>query len=362
MTTTNNELPDSVAPTVPNAVSDKPSVSGNLGVKMIAITGVAGMIGSNLAHWILENTDHKVLGIDDLSGGYEENLPDSPRFIFQKLSVCDDYLENVFSIYKPSIVYHAAAYAAENLSPFIRKFNYTNNLVGTANVVNCCINHSVKRLVFFSSIAVYGHGQPPYREIDIPMPNDPYGNAKHACEVDIRVAGEQHGLDWCIVRPYNVYGIRQNIKDKYRNVLGIFINQYLSGNPFTIFGDGTQVRGFTNVKDIMRPLFIAGVSEIASKKTFNLGSAKKYKVIEAAKMLMEIMCGGAISYLPKRHEVHTAFADNKEAKEILEYKDSTALYEGLKEMYDWVISTPQKESKPAPKYEIEKGMYEAWKK
>jgi UDP-glucose 4-epimerase len=327
----------------------------------ILVTGSAGMIGSNFCHWLLANTEADIIGIDDLSGGYESNMPDDTRFRFIKANVCDEYMDNIFGMYKPDMVYHAAAYAAENLSPFIRKFNYTNNLVGTANIINACINHNVGRLIFFSSIAVYGNGIPPFKETDAPNPNDPYGNAKYACEVDIRIAGEQHGLDWCIVRPYNVYGERQNIKDKYRNVLGIFMNQYLNDRPLTIFGDGTQVRSFTNVKDIMMPLYVAGVSPDASKKIFNLGSEIQYEVKQAAEMLMEIMCGGAIKHLESRHEVHTAYADNTFAKQILGFKNSR-FYDGLKEMYDYVVRNPVKGETSAPEYEVTKGMYDAWKK
>ena len=330
--------------------------------KCILVTGSAGMIGSNFCHWLIENTDHDVIGIDDLSGGYESNMPDDTRFRFIKLDINDDYLSNIFQIYNPDIVYHMAAYAAENLSPFIRKYNYTNNLVGTANVVNCCINYDVKRLVFFSSIAVYGHGKPPYKETDTPTPNDPYGNAKYACETDIRIAGEQHGLDWCIVRPYNVYGKRQNIKDKYRNVLGIFINQYLNDKPLTVFGDGSQVRSFTNVDTIMKPLYVAGIDQWASKRIFNIGSDISWTIKQAAEMLMEIMCGGKIEYLEKRHEVHTAFADNTDAKNVLGYKNSIGLYEGLKDMYEWVLKNPIKNPTSSPEYEINKGIYNAWKK
>jgi UDP-glucose 4-epimerase len=330
--------------------------------KIILISGCAGLIGSNLAHWLIENTDHDIIGVDDLSGGYEKNMPENIRFTFIKLDVCDDYLDNVFKIYKPQIVYHASAYAAENLSPFIRKYNYTNNIVATANVVNCCINYDVERLVYFSSIAVYGHGKPPFKENDIPSPNDPYAIAKYAGELDVKVAGEQHELDWCIVRPYNVYGKRQNIKDKYRNVLGIFMNQYLNDKPLTIFGDGTQVRSFTNVDCILEPLYVAGISEWASKRTFNLGSDVAYTVKEVAEMLMEIMCGGKIEYLEKRHEVHTAIADNKNAVNILKFKNKIGLYEGLKDMYEWVKTNQIPEATKSPDYEITKGMYNAWKK
>jgi len=331
-------------------------------VKVIAITGCCGMIGSNLSHWFIDNTDYRIIGVDNLSGGFIENIPDNERFILFKNDVCDNDIDGIFDYYKPNIVYHAAAYAAENLSPFIRKYNYTNNLVGTANIVNACINHDVDRLVFFSSIAVYGHGEPPYVETQIPTPNDPYGISKFACEMDIRVAGEQHGLNWCIVRPFNVYGKRQNTKDKYRNVLGIFINQYLNNQPFSIFGDGSQTRSFTNVDDIMIPLYNAGMSEIASKQIINIGSDVSYTVLDAAYLLQDIIGGGKITFLDGRHEVHTAVADIEKAHKILDYKHKTALYEGLKDMYEWVLKNPSKGETIAPEYEITKGMYNAWKK
>ena len=128
-----------------------------------------------------------------------------------------------------------AAYAAEGLNPFIRKFNYENNLLATANIINECINNNVKRLVFTSTMAVYGYGDnnPPFGEEVVPAPIDPYGIAKYGCELDIQVAGDQHGLDWCIIRPHNVYGINQNLWDKYRNVLGIWMYQKINNIPMT---------------------------------------------------------------------------------------------------------------------------------
>ena len=158
----------------------------------ILITGVAGLIGSRLADWIIENLpDHSVIGIDDLSGGYEENI--NPKVKFYKMDVKDSSLKDVFSKENPDYVFHLAAYAAEGLSPFIRQYNYQNNLVATANIVNECIKHNIKRLVFTSTLAVYGHGEGGiFDEDQIPSPIDPYGVAKYACEMDIQIAGEQH--------------------------------------------------------------------------------------------------------------------------------------------------------------------------
>ena len=172
-------------------------------MKAVLITGVAGLIGSRVAKWILTNKpNYQVIGIDNLSGGYEDHIDN--KVIFYKADLSTDDLNRIFSLHEVDYVYHFAAYAAEGLSPFIRKFNYTNNIVATANVINACITHKVKRLVFTSSMAVYGNGNPPFDEDDQPKPIDPYGIAKFACEMDIQVAGEQHGLDWCIIRPHNV--------------------------------------------------------------------------------------------------------------------------------------------------------------
>src|SRR5690606_11980832 len=135
---------------------------------------------------------------------------------FYQNDLAKDDITKVFELYNIEYVYHFAAYAAEGLSPFIRQYNYTNNLVSTANIVNKCIEFSVKRLIFTSSMAVYGAGNPPFNESDATAPIDPYGVAKLACEMDIRIAGDQHGLDWCIIRPHNVYGDNQNIWDRYR--------------------------------------------------------------------------------------------------------------------------------------------------
>ena len=221
----------------------------------ILITGVAGLLGSRLADWILENDpDVTVIGIDNLSGGYVENI--NSRVKFYKLDLIRDSISDLFKKYDIDYVFHFAAYAAEGLSPFIRGFNYDNNLKSTARIVNQCIKHDVKRLIFTSTMAVYGHGEnQAFDEKQTPCPIDPYGVAKYACEMDIKIAGEQHGLDWCIIRPHNVYGAKQNIWDKYRNVLGIWMYQKLSGKPMTIFGSGNQTRAFSYIDDSLEPLW-----------------------------------------------------------------------------------------------------------
>ena len=105
----------------------------------ILITGVAGLLGSRLADWIIENTEHEVIGIDNLSGGYLENV--SKKATFYKKDLVDDDIETIFREHKPDYVFHFAAYAAESLSPFIRKYNYKNNVIATAEIINNCIKY-----------------------------------------------------------------------------------------------------------------------------------------------------------------------------------------------------------------------------
>jgi UDP-glucose 4-epimerase len=244
--------------------------------KTILITGVAGLLGSRLADWLVENTNHNIIGVDDLSGGYIDNVHNQVQFHQFDLAE-NDRLEKLVKVTNPNVVYHLAAYAAEGLSPFMRSFNYKNNLMSTSKVINACINYEVDRLVFTSTMAVYGHGNPPFDEEDTPTPIDPYGIAKYACEMDIQVAGEQHGLDWCIIRPHNVYGEKQNIWDRYRNVLGIWMYQHMNNEKMTIFGDGEQKRAFSYMGDCLEPLYKAGFDKRASKEIINLGS-KIYEV------------------------------------------------------------------------------------
>lgn len=325
----------------------------------VIITGIAGLIGSKLGEMLANKPENiEVYGIDDLSGGYIENVDSKINFISKNLI---DDLDGVFNEVNPDYVFHLAAYAAEGLSPFIRKFNYSNNLLSTANIVNECIKHNVKRLVFTSSMAVYGHGKPPFDEKDTPKPIDPYGIAKYACEMDIKVAGDQHGLDWCILRPHNVYGPNQNIWDMYRNVLGIWMYQYMNEMPLTIFGDGKQIRAFSYIDDCLDGIWRSAVQENCSKQIINLGGTKYYTINEANAILRQVLQGGEVAYKESRDEVFNAHPTWKKSVELLGYKDKTALPEGLAKMWEWASSQPQRKRFKWGKYEIEKGLYSFWK-
>ncbi len=326
----------------------------------ILVTGVAGLLGSRMAEWILDNIpDCKVVGIDDLSGGYVDNVDDRVEFVEGDVS---GDIDSLFEEHKFDYVYHFAAYAAEGLSPFIRKFNYHSNLVSTANVVNNCINHGVKRLIFTSSIATYGDNTPPFDENLQCNPMDPYGVAKYACELDIKIAGEQHGLDWCILRPPQcLWGKNKIIWDRYRNVLGIWMYQHMNNKPLTIFGDGEQKRAFTHMDDCLEPMWKAAVDNRASKEIINIGGTREHTINETSDVLIKVIGSGEKKYLEERHEVKYAWPTYQKSIDLLDYKDNIDLESGIKEMWDWAKIQTDRGQKKFDEYEVQKGIYDYWK-
>ena len=325
----------------------------------VLITGVAGLLGSRLADWLLENTDCTVIGIDDLSGGYIENV--DTRVNFYKINLSNDNtLESIFETHKPDYVFHFAAYAAEGLSPFIRQFNYENNLIATTRLINQSIKHNIKRFVFTSTMAVYGAATPPFLESYQQAPIDPYGIAKYACEMDIQIAGDQHGLDWCIFRPHNVYGAKQNIWDKYRNVLGIWMYQHINNLPLTIYGDGEQTRSFSYIDDCVEYLWKGAIDPMASKQIFNIGKDEACTINQACDTLIKVMGGGSKIYLEQRHEVKDAWVSHDKIKNLLNFKNPTSLEDGLTKMWDWAKQQQNRERKLWSSYELDKGIYKFW--
>ena len=329
--------------------------------KTILITGVAGLLGSRLADWIIKTSpEYKVIGIDDLSGGFKENI--NPKVDFHQLNLVDGAIDSVFNAYKIDYVYHFAAYTAEGLSPFIRAYNYDNNLKSTARIVNECIKHDIKRLIFTSTLAVYGHGYGGvFDESQQQAPIDPYGVAKYACEMDIQIAGEQHGLDWCIIRPHNVYGIKQNIWDKYRNVLGIWMYQHLNGQPMTIFGDGEQTRAFSFIDDSIEPLFNAAIRPEASKEIINLGGIEEVSINQASKILCKVIGEDIdVQHLEGRHEVKQAIPTYQKSMDLLGFEYKTTMYSGLTRMWEWAKNQPMRDRFEWSEYELDKGIYSFW--
>tara|TARA_R110002110_G_scaffold286670_3_gene500992 strand:- start:21 stop:1016 length:996 start_codon:yes stop_codon:yes gene_type:complete len=328
----------------------------------IIITGVAGLLGSHISRHLLSK-GHKIIGIDNFFGGYKDFLPNHDNFKFYNLNLEDNIqgIKNIFKKYNPEVVYHFAAYAAEGLSPFIRNFNYTNNLLASVNIINECITYKSK-LIFTSSMAVYGDQPPPFTEDLQQTPIDPYGIAKYAVEMDIIRAHVQFGLRYNIVRPHNVLGIYQNIWDRYRNVIGIFIRKTLNNEPILVYGDGEQTRAFSDIKYYTEP-FDQLLTDKFNGELFNIGADKYFTLNEVAEtvQLIGLKYGysASIEHGAPRHEVKHAYCDHTKAKNMLGFKDDTNLKELIESLFVWAMSQPNRKVKNI-EYELTEGIYEYW--
>ena len=327
----------------------------------IFVTGCAGLLGANYTRHLLAN-GHEVIGIDDLSGGYKAFVTKGENFSFVKLNLeRRKKIVELFEEHKPEVLVHFAAYAAEGLSPFIRNYNYRNNLICSANLINECIKHDTK-FIFTSSMAVYGEQEPPFTEDKRPQPIDPYGIAKYAVECDLKLAHEQFGLRYNIVRPHNVLGIYQNIWDKYRNVIGIFIRKTLNGQPILVYGDGEQTRAFSDIKYYMEP-FDRLLTEYDGE-IFNIGADKHFTLNEVADAVQKV--GKKYGYeVPiehgePRHEVKHAYCDHTKAKSMLQFTDGTNLEELIESMFVWAMKQPNRKVKTM-EYEVTKDIYDYWR-
>ena len=329
----------------------------------ILCTGSAGFIGSHLATHLIDQ-GHRVVVIDDLSGGYLSNV--DSRADFYPVSICDYVqVERLFERYKFDRVYHLACFAAEGLSHFIRRYNYENNLLGSINLINAAIKYEVKCFVFTSSMAVYGTNQVPFLESMIPAPEDPYGIAKHAVERDLKVAHDMFGLDYIIFRPHSVVGPRQNIADPYRNVAGIFCNQLLRGLPMTIFGDGEQMRAFSYVGDMVPIIASAPEYKDALGKTFNIGGETPITINElATQVAVALGTERNVIHLEPRHEVKIAYSDHTALWSVFGRRSLTSIPEGLQKMADWAKERGAMEPSSFPSengIEIEKNLPSFWR-
>jgi UDP-glucose 4-epimerase len=280
------------------------------------VTGGAGFIGSHVAERLVRS-GHEVMVVDDLSGGFRENLPEGARFLQRSVT---ETLDEPFIAFAPDVVYHLAAYAAEGLSHHIPLFNYENNVTGTANVLAAAHRARARHFVFTSSIAVYGHAPngEPFSESTAVHPVDPYGIAKLACELHIRSFESYFGgPSYTIFRPHNVFGPRQNIADPYRNVVGIFMARALEGRPMPIFGDGTQTRSFSYIDVVADAIAQAPDVELARNATVNIGGDEPMSVRELARNVARVMnAPDVVEFLPERIEVRHAHCDHSLAHAV----------------------------------------------
>jgi len=325
----------------------------------ILITGVAGLIGSHLSRYLI-NKKYEVHGVDDLSGGYIENIPDN--LYFYPIDLTDhNKVDNLFIKEKFDAVYHFAAYAAEGLSRYILRHNCNSNILSSMNVINACVSTGVKRLIFTSSMAVYGDQKPPYTEDLIPHPDDPYGSSKYFVEMILQQTNKHFGLEYAILRPHNVVGIYQNIWDRYRNVLGIWIRNVLNHEPITIFGDGLQTRAFSDIKYCLEPF--EKLLTTCGGEIFNIGSDNFYTIKDVADIFITIAkkhgYTTSIEHRETRNEIKHAYCDHTKIKSMLDFKDETDIDSIIEEMFLWSRTQPDREVKKLS-YEIEKNMYKSW--
>jgi UDP-glucose 4-epimerase len=301
----------------------------------VLVTGAAGFIGSHVVDHCLAS-GMSAVAMDDLSGGFRENVPAGAHWVQGDLRD-RTFVASLWDHGPFDYVYHLAAYAAEGLSHFIRAYNYATNLVATMHLINEAIKNEVRCFVFTSSIAVYGRNQVPMTEDQVPQPEDPYGISKYAVELDLRAAHEMFGLDFVIFRPHNVYGERQNIADRYRNVIGIFMNQALHGDPMTVFGDGLQTRAFSHIDDVAPLITRAPEVSGAMNRTFNVGADTPYTVLALAKEVAAAFgCPCNVKHLPPRNEVVHAFADHSQVRNVFGPPPPINLTTGIERMAAWV--------------------------
>jgi UDP-glucose 4-epimerase len=325
----------------------------------VLVTGAAGFIGAHVArHCLAQNM--RVVGLDDLSGGFEENVPRGVTLV--RGSCTDaDLVAQLCDQYRFDYIYHLAAYAAEGLSHFIRRFNYTTNLIGSVNLINEAVKHDVKCFVFTSSIAVYGAGQTPMTEELAPRPEDPYGISKYAIELDLIAAQHMFGLPFIVFRPHNVYGELQNIADKYRNVIGIFMNQAMQRQPMTVFGDGKQTRAFSHVDDVAPVIAAAPRVKAAYNEFFNIGADQPYTIIELAHQIARAFgTDPDVVHLPERNEVVHAFSSHDKVRRVFRTGEPVSLAQGIDRMARWARERGPMKPVEFSQIEVRKNLPPSW--
>jgi len=338
----------------------------------VLITGIAGFIGSHVAELCLK-MGMTVYGIDDLSGGSRENVPEGVTFLHGSASTQARYLRQSGHVF--DAIYHLAAYAAEGLSHFIRHYNYTNNLLETVDLVNEAVKGLLKdggRFVFTSSIAVYGHMPEDVwyaHEVLRPHPCDPYGVSKLACEMDLAAAAEMWPgkFNYTIFRPHNVVGIRQNLADNYRNVVGIHLRQALTGEPLRIFGDGKQTRQFSDVSDVAPYIAVCPTLPNTVNQTYNIGGDTPYTVLDVADAVRRAVCAQGIDVRlqfeeARKEVVHIACDHTKLKRDFGITKEPVTLSESVAKMAEWAKDRVIEQPKPFTGIEVHEGMPPSWAK
>ena len=301
----------------------------------ILVTGAAGFLGSHLSEK-LSDLGHKVVGVDNMLGGYEDNVPEN--IDFHKLDCCD--LKKIQNIMKGiDVVYHCAATAHEGLSVFSPVEITKNNYLATVSVISAAINNKVKRIIYCSSMARYGNQPTPFNESMLPKPVDPYGISKVASEEVLKNLCNLNNVEWVIVVPHNIIGPKQKYDDPFRNVVSIFLNRILQNKSPIIYGDGEQKRCFSYIDDCISCLLPMLDQKNLNKQIINIGPDEEFVTINEVSEICSNITGSNLKPLYRKdrpREVKHASCSAVKAKKLLNYKTKTSLKEGIAQTYHYI--------------------------
>lgn len=325
----------------------------------ILVTGGAGFMGS----WLVDELvgrGHNVISVDNLSGGHRRNVNPNCRFV--KMNLMDR--EKVEKICEGvDIIFHLASYAAEGQSFFAPIRINEINITPMNTLLVAAVNKDVEKIIFTSSMAVYGDQEPPFNESMPRKPVDPYGCAKAYCERMLEIFSTTYDLKYTIIRPHNVYGPRQNRRDPYRNVLMIWINRILRRKPPLIYGDGDQIRAFSYVEDVTPALANAASADNTHGEIINLGSDEVVTIREACQTVLEAMKSKLEPIHVERRpgEVKRAYCTVDKSIKLLDYQNKYTLRKGIKKTASWTKKVGPMEPNYTIPLEIHKKVPKVWK-
>ena len=303
--------------------------------RKILITGVAGFLGSHLAER-LAKMNYSVVGIDNMIGGYRDNVPKNIEF--HEVDCCD--LKKIKEIIKGvDVVYHCAATAHEGLSVFSPYEITKNNYLASISIFTAAVNEKVKRIIFCSSMARYGDQETPFTESMKPKPVDPYAISKVAAEEVLANLCELNGIEWVIAVPHNIIGPRQKYDDPFRNVISIMLNRMLQGKAPIIYGDGEQKRCFSYIDDCLDCMIPMLDQKNLNKQTINIGPDEEFVTINKIAEICSNITGSNLKPIYKKarpREVKHATCSADKARKFLNYKTKTDLLTGVQKTFDYI--------------------------
>lgn len=309
----------------------------------ILVTGAAGFMGSHIISELIRSGYSQVYGVDDLSGGYIENISNhikTGEMEFNQIDLAKkDKTEDLMSNVRPDIIFHLAANAREGAS-FFQPLNIVErNYLAYINIIEPAIKYNLDKLVLFSSMAVYGDQNSPFSEDMKRTPVDVYGINKTAMEHTTELLSNIHDFRYTIIRPHNVFGERQSLKDPYRNVIGIFMNRIMRKEPLYIYGDGEQKRSFSYIADSLR-CYVKCIEDKVDKEIINIGGMYPITINKLTEMVCKSM-NVTYGIYPTEHlsdrpyEVKNAYCTWEKSQKLLGYDEKIGLEKGICKMADW---------------------------